>query len=109
MTAKLDRTGAEPLDGNAIAGTLFEVFGGEMTTARGVCATCGAAGELGEQVVYLSELGAVSRCRSCGSVLIVLVTVRGLTCVDLGGLASLEAVTGPPVRPSASTRAAGPR
>ena len=29
----------EALDGNAIAGPLFECFGAEMTTARGICAT----------------------------------------------------------------------
>ena len=34
----------DPLDGNAIAGDLFEVFGAEMTTAVGTCAHCGASG-----------------------------------------------------------------
>ncbi len=77
-----------------------------MTTARGVCATCAVAAELGEQVVYLSALGIVGRCRSCGSLLLVLVTIRGVTCVDLGGLASLEA-PGPAVPPSASNRTGG--
>ena len=33
----------EALDGNAIAGLLQEVFGTEMTTALGMCATCGAS------------------------------------------------------------------
>ena len=31
----------EALDGNAIAGTLFEHFGTEMTTTIGACAHCG--------------------------------------------------------------------
>jgi hypothetical protein len=106
MTRDDDRRGGAALDGNAIAGSLFEVFGGEMTTARGVCAACAAAAELGEQVVYLSALGIVGRCRSCGNVLMVLVTIRGVTCVDLGGLASLEA-PGPAGRPSASNRTGG--
>ena len=78
------------LDGNAIAGRLFEVFGGEMTTATGVCAHCGATGPVAETVVYLRAPGTVVRCRSCLNVLLVLVTVRGTTCVDLGGLVTLE-------------------
>jgi hypothetical protein len=77
------------LDGNAIAGLLFEVFGDEMTTATGVCGSCGATGVVAELVVYLRAPGTVVRCRSCGSVLMVLVTARGITCIDLQGLADL--------------------
>ena len=80
----------EALDGNAIAGLLRDVFGAEMTTAIGVCATCGTRGRLGELEVYLRGPGTVARCRSCRSVLMVFVTVRELTCVDLRGLAQLE-------------------
>ncbi len=79
------------LDGNAIAGLLHAVFGAELTTAAGVCAHCGARGLVAELEVYLRAPGTVVRCRSCSSVLMVLVTVRGITCVDLRGLASLEA------------------
>jgi hypothetical protein len=43
-----------------------------------------------ELEVYLQAPGTVLRCRSCSSVLMVLVTARGVTCVDLGGLAALE-------------------
>lgn len=81
----------EALDGNAIAGLLFDVFGNEMTTASGVCSTCGARAQLAELVVYLH--GTVVRCRGCESVLMVLVEVSGITCVDLRGLASLEPVS----------------
>lgn len=80
----------EALDGNAIAGLLLDVFGTEMTTASGVCASCGARAQLAELVVYLRAPGTVVRCRSCESVLMVLVEVRGTNCVDLRGLASLE-------------------
>jgi uncharacterized protein DUF6510 len=78
------------LDGNAIAGLLFEVFGAEMTTAAGVCARCGERRLLAESEVYLRAPGTVVRCRSCRSALMVLVTIHGLTCVDLRGLAELE-------------------
>lgn len=80
----------EALDGNAIAGLLFDVFGTEMTTASGVCATCGAQAPLAEFVVYVRVPGTIVRCRSCESVLMVLVEIRGITCVDLRGVASLE-------------------
>ena len=79
------------LDGNAIAGQLFDAFGVEMTTAKGICASCGAIGLLAELEVYLHAPGTVARCRTCGVMLMVLVTIRGITCVDLGGLADLEA------------------
>ena len=80
----------DALDGNAIAGLLVEVFGHELTTATGVCGSCGASGLVAELVVYLEAPGTVVRCRSCSAVLMVLVTARGVTCVDLGGLAALE-------------------
>ena len=80
----------DALDGNAIAGLLVEVFGAELTTATGTCAHCGATGPVAELEVYLQAPGTVVRCRSCDSVLMVLVTRGGVTCVDLRGLASLE-------------------
>jgi hypothetical protein len=80
----------DALDGNAIAGQLIEVFGAEMTTATGLCGSCGASGVLAELVVYLQAPGTVVRCRSCSSVLMVLVMARGITCVDLRGLAQLD-------------------
>ena len=51
------------LDGNAIAGLLSDVFGTEMTTAAGECASCGADGPVAETVVYLRAPGAVVRSR----------------------------------------------
>jgi len=80
----------EALDGNAIGGLLHEVFGAEMTTAMGVCADCGAAGPVSELVVYLQAPGTIVRCRSCSSILMVMVDVRGTRCIDLRGLAELE-------------------
>jgi hypothetical protein len=80
----------EALDGNAIGGLLLEVFGVEMTTATGACASCGATGYLAESEVYLQAPGTVARCRTCRNVLMVLVSVRGITCVDLGGFAEFE-------------------
>jgi hypothetical protein len=82
---------AAPLDGNAIAGLLVEVFGEELTTSMGTCATCGASRPMGECAVYVHAPGTVARCRSCASVLMVFAKIRDVTCVDLRGLASLDA------------------
>ena len=79
----------DTLDGNAIAGLLQDVFGSEMTTAASVCGHCGDQRPVGELVVYVRAPGAVVRCRTCASVLMVLVDVRGIVCVDLSGLAEL--------------------
>jgi hypothetical protein len=79
----------DALDGNAIAGLLVDVFGEDMTSAVGVCAHCGARGRVAELVVYLRAPGTVVRCRGCLGILMVFVTVREFTCVDLQGLAEL--------------------
>jgi len=78
------------LDGNAIGGMLMEVFGTDMTTAVGTCASCGAVAQVAEFSVYMPELGIVVRCRRCNAVLMVFVRIHEVTCVDLEGLASLS-------------------
>ena len=78
------------LDGNAIGGMLIELFGTEMTTTVGTCGVCGNAAQVAEMAVYRAELGTVVRCRVCDNVLMVFVEVRGMTCVDLRGLARLN-------------------
>ena len=78
------------LDGNAIAGELFDVFGQEMTTAMGTCASCGSTRPLGELAVYLRAPGLVARCSSCENVMAVIVEIHGIRCVDLQGIAALE-------------------
>lgn len=80
----------DALDGNAIAGTLFNIFGAEMTTATATCANCGNNGPLAELTIYPQAPGTVGRCRHCDAVLMVLVEMRGLTCVDVSGMAALE-------------------
>ena len=81
----------DALDGNAIAGLLRVIFGSEMTTAIGTCATCGSASVLAELVVYLQAPGTVARCPVCGNIMMVFVRRRELTCVDLRGMADLAA------------------
>jgi hypothetical protein len=79
------------LDGNAIAGAMREVFGGEMTTAVGTCGQCGWGAPLAEVAVYLAgDPGVVARCPTCDHLLMVIVERRGTRCVDMTGFASLE-------------------
>jgi hypothetical protein len=76
------------LDGNAIAGDLIEVLGFDLAAATCACASCGTSGFFAEAVVYTRGPGRVARCRACGELLVVLVTIRGITCVDLRGIAA---------------------
>jgi hypothetical protein len=80
----------EALDGNAIGGLLHNVFGAEMTMAQAECGRCGAHGPLAECEVYLGGPGVVVRCRVCHNIAMVLVEVREMMCVDVGGLRALE-------------------
>jgi hypothetical protein len=43
-----------------------------------------------ETVVYLRAPGTVVRCRTCGSVLMIIAQIRGMSCVDLGGMTALD-------------------
>lgn len=79
------------LDGNAIAGLLAEIFAADMTSAMATCAACGAVRPVANTTVYLRAPGTVVRCRTCDSILIVVTTVRGRNCVDLSGVAELQA------------------
>jgi predicted Zn finger-like uncharacterized protein len=78
------------LDGNAIAGDLLEIFGVDLSAATIVCASCGTSSFVAEAVVYMRGPGRVVRCRRCGQLQMVLVTIRGITCVDMRWIARLE-------------------
>jgi ribosomal protein S27E len=81
----------ETLDGNAVAGLLQDVFGEDMTVIMETCASCGATAAIAETVVYPRLPGAIVRCRTCGALLIAITHVRGIDCVDLRGIAALNA------------------
>ena len=78
------------LDGNAVAGTLGEVFAVEMTTVEGACDRCGTVAHVGEAMAYVTEIGKVVRCASCDNVLIrVTQNPRGYF-LDLRGVSYLR-------------------
>jgi hypothetical protein len=86
----------EPLDGNAIAGSLFEHFGAEMTMVRATCRHCGWTARLAELRIYMRAPGAVARCCNCGKVVMVLVTIRDQPAVDMRYLELLDPPGMPP-------------
>ncbi len=79
------------LDGNAIGGLLHEIFGREMTAAEATCRHCGHTAQVAEDLVYVKAPGTVMRCRTCTSVLAVVVRRQEMNCVDMSGLAALRA------------------
>ena len=81
----------DTLDGNAVAGLLRDVFGEEMTVVMATCASCGAIAAIAETVVYPGLPGAIVRCRTCDALLIAITHVHGIDCVDLLGIAALDA------------------
>lgn len=72
----------EALDGNAIAGAMFEHYGVEMTSEFGTCGYCGATAQLAELRVYVCAPGTIGRCPACGNVVIVVVTISDALRVD---------------------------
>ena len=73
----------DALDGNAIAGALFEHFGHEMTMAEMRCSHCQTTSLMAELRVYVKAPGAVARCPACDEVVMVIVNVRGTERVDM--------------------------
>jgi len=59
------------LDANAVAGTLHEIFGAEMTIAASRCAHCGNRAQLGTLRAYcMGGPGVVLRCSVCAQVVL---------------------------------------
>jgi hypothetical protein len=65
----------QPLDGNAMAGVMHDLFARDMTTMGYKCTGCGKTGP-----------GTVARCRDCDTILLMLTERRGMYCIDTPGL-----------------------
>ena len=76
----------DALDGNAIAGPLYEHFGHEMTMAEVRCSHCQSTSLMAELRVYMKAPGAVARCPACDDVLMVIVNVRGAPRFDMSNM-----------------------
>lgn len=86
----------DPLDGNAAAGVLGQLFSFELTTASVVCGGCGSTRPLGALLLYGHAMGTILRCPECDQVLIRVVAREQGYWLDMRGVASLRA--GPRVR-----------
>jgi hypothetical protein len=80
----------EWVDGNDLAGTVSEIFRGDLTVARGQCVACGREAMLAEAHVFDRAPGMVARCSGCGSVLLRIVQAPDRAWLDLRGLTYLE-------------------
>ena len=82
-----------PLDGNAAAGLLGELFARDVTAAEITCGGCGAAAPLGAMPMYGGAMGAVMRCGHCDTAVLRIVrTTRGLW-LEMHGARSLFVAT----------------
>ena len=60
----------QPVDGNAAAGILSELFVPDLTVARAKCAGCGVTRTIGVMLVYAHGMGTVMRCPGCDGVVL---------------------------------------
>jgi len=79
-----------PLDGNATAGGLTELFVFDVTVARTTCAACRDTRPLAELHAYVRAAGTVLRCASCDAVQLRLVRGRDRAWLDLRGMEVLQ-------------------
>ena len=73
------------LDGNAVAGTLAEIYGDDMTTVLAECASCGKVDHVGGLLAFVHAPGIVLRCTACATVMIRIVQTPKGTFVDVRG------------------------
>lgn len=78
-----------PLDGNAAAGRLDQVFAFDATLAVVTCRSCGNVGPLAELKLYGGETGLVLRCRRCEAVNIRLLETDRVINLDASGVSRL--------------------
>jgi hypothetical protein len=80
-----DPTRSLMLDGNAVAGTLYEIFSVEMTTSLAECGSCGKQGELATLLAFTQAPGIVLRCPACENVVLRIVQTPQATYLDARG------------------------
>jgi hypothetical protein len=83
----IDRNTELMLDGSALAGTLHDIFGADVTAASCECAACGNHAEVGTFLAFTQGPGAVLRCSTCGAVTLRLVERTDAYLLDARGLA----------------------
>lgn len=89
MTTSPETAAMAPLDGNAAAGAMREIFAFDVTTARVTCRECAAVGQIGEARVFGGTMGFVFRCTQCDGVVMRLVRTPTGVWLDMQGARSL--------------------
>ena len=82
------------VDGNALGGSLSDIFAVDLTMATTTCAGCRAVTPLAVLHVYLDAPGAVARCPGCNTVQLRLVRHESRAWLDLTGIQVLEVPLG---------------
>ena len=85
-----DRNRALMLDGNAVGGLFFDLFGVEMTATPAECAHCGNTAEMGALLAFTQTPGAVLRCPVCEQVVLRIVQTDAAIYLDARGAAYLR-------------------
>jgi hypothetical protein len=79
------------LDGNAIAGILAELMGGDASSLTVACRHCGAHGDMAEVAVEKDSSASIVRCLACGHTLFVVMrTASGGVRLRLEGAAEIS-------------------
>ncbi len=86
------------LDANAVAGTLFDIFGVEMTATPTECAHCGNEGEVGALLAFTHGPGMVLRCSACGQVVLRIVKTSDSILLDARGAVYLRLTNPKPLQ-----------
>jgi hypothetical protein len=82
-----------PLDGNAAAGRLSQLFAFDVTLATITCGGCARKGPLAELRLYGRGAGLVLRCRHCDAVNVRLLESGAALNLDLSGCALVRIQT----------------
>jgi Family of unknown function (DUF6510) len=88
MTPDLDRE--LMLDANAVAGTLEQIFGRDVTASLIVCNECGNTAALGTLKAFTHAPGVVLRCSICEQVVLRFATTPQGVSLDLRGLSCIR-------------------
>jgi Family of unknown function (DUF6510) len=85
-----DMNTALMVDGNAVAGTLEEIFGRDMTTAVARCAGCASEADMGALMAFTRGPGVVLRCPTCQAVIARIVETPSSIYLEARGAAFLR-------------------
>jgi hypothetical protein len=78
------------LDANAVAGTLAQIFGRDVTATVVACNHCGNTAALGTLKTFVHAPGVVMRCSACQQVVLRFAVTPEGVCVDFRGLARMR-------------------